>query len=144
MKFYTFFYLLLFALIFNGCAKSEPDAMFAQPDNVVVIDHNAFASSKGSDYTIVNAAIKGDMLEVTLNAAGCDGNSFKAVLIDAGAIMESNPVQRTIKIDLAKSEDCHAMIQKKFVFDITKLRVDGMRVVAFNLYNWNKSLLYNY
>ena len=136
---------MLFVLVLNACSKSEPDASFANnKEDVVIIDHNAFYNAKGSDYTINNAAIRGNLLELTLTSSGCTGNTFRASLIDAGAIMESYPVQRRIKIDLAKSEDCKALIQKKFVFDITKLRVDGVRTVTFHLDKWNTSLQYNY
>lgn len=141
MKYY--FLLIISSIILLGaCAKSD-DSDYADTGDVVKIDHNAFSVAK-TNYTINSARITGNTLEVTLNANGCDGNSWKATLIDAGAVMESNPVQRAIRIDLRNEEDCKANITKKYSFDITKLRVDGMREVSFILDNWRGELLYKY
>ena len=141
MKYYVLSIVLFFTL-FGGCAKSD-DSMYADRKNTVKIDHNAYSTAK-INYTINSAKIIGNTLEVTLNANGCDGNSWKVTLIDAGAIMESNPVQRTIRIDLKNDEICQTNISKKYSFDISKLRVDGVREVSFVLDSWRGEILYKY
>lgn len=141
MKYYVLS-MVLFITLFGGCAKSD-DTQYANTEDIVKIDHNAYGTAK-TNYTINSAKIIGNTLEVTLSSSGCDGDTWKATLIDAGAVMESNPVQRAIRIDLKNEETCQANITKKYSFDITKLRVDGVREVSFILDNWRGGLLYKY
>jgi hypothetical protein len=48
-----------------------------------------------------------------------------AKLIDRGEIFESNSVLRNLKIVFTDKDECEALIEKNFYFDIHNLQVDN-------------------
>jgi hypothetical protein len=64
-------------------------------------------------------------------------------LIDSEAILESNPPQRNLRLSLKNEESCEAIINKEVSFDISKLQVDGKKVLL-NIFNSSGQILYEY
>jgi hypothetical protein len=109
-----------------------------------VIDQTAYMNTSTANYTITNAVVNGDCLEVTFGASGCSGSSWTVELVDSEAILDSNPVQRLIKLSLINNELCTAIFTKTVSFDITGLQVSGSRSVRLTLSGYNGGLLYHY
>lgn len=52
------------------------------------------------EFAIPNTSVSGDCLTVTIAASSCDGRTWEADLLDAGAIAKSLPPQRSLRITL--------------------------------------------
>lgn len=133
---------------YNNCPefykKASNKKILWRNYNEVIVNKNLYNKVKTDNYTIKNASQEGNILKVTLSAGGCDGNSWIVNLIDSSDILESDPIQRNIKIELQNNEVCEALITKEFIFDITKLKHNGKPVVL-NLAKWeNVSILGNW
>lgn len=141
MKTITTFTLLLFSIILTSCDKEKVE--IPEVDSKAIISPELY--EKPDDFkTIIEAKIIGDVLEVTIGASGCDGNSWQAQLIDQGIVTYSLPGQRYAKIVLNNKEVCLAYFTRTFRFDLKPLRVNGDNKLRINLVGWDKLLLYVY
>lgn len=111
--------------------------------NEVIIDEKLYNNVKTNNYTIKNVKLENNSFKVTISASGCSGDSWIVNLVDSSEILESNPIQRKVKIDLQNNEACEALITKEFIFDITKLK-DGGKHVILNLVGLEKTSLIGY
>ena len=134
--------IFLFALLaFFACSDSEETTMNLC-NECVVINNNLYNNTKTDNYTINNVQLNGDLLIIKIGASGCNGNSWKATLIDANEILESDPIQRNIKLSLENEEACLAVFEKEFTFNIKVLKEDFPEVLL-NLERWNAQISYN-
>jgi hypothetical protein len=108
----------------------------------VIIDNTLYNSSKTGDFTVNNVLLNRDFLTIKIGASGCSGNSWKATLIGANQILESNPVQRNIRVIFENNEACLAVFEKEFTFNIKKLKEDESKIIL-NLEDWNTQINYN-
>jgi hypothetical protein len=108
----------------------------------VIIDNTLYNSSKTGDFTVNNVLLNRYFLTIKIGASGCSGNSWKATLIGANQILESNPVQRNIRVIFENNEACLAVFEKEFTFNIKKLKEDESKIIL-NLGDWNTQINYN-
>lgn len=111
-------------------------------DETVVINNSLYNKTITNTYSITDVQLNGNLLTIKIGSSGCDGNSWKAVLVDADEILESFPVQRNIKLSLENNEACLAVFEKEFTFDISILK-EGFDQVSLNLDGWNTQINYN-
>ncbi len=58
--------------------------------------------------------------------------------------MESNPVQRNVRVSLNDEDSCKVLIRKDISFDLTPIRIIDDNKVSLNLLNWSEGILYKY
>lgn len=102
-------------------------------DKVVIISEDEYKNAPDSPVSINEMRIVGNCLKIKFSASGCDGNSWDVKLIDVGAVAESNPCQRTLRLSLDNKEDCEAYITKEVSFDIEDLQIIGDDKVHLNV-----------
>ena len=130
--------------LISGCSDDEGTTKPSDAcDETAILDHDRYVDSVDGTYTIMEASIDGDCLTVKFGASGCDGSSWIVHLIDSEDIIEPQPPQRFIKLELQNNEACLAFFTKEVSYDIRNLRVDG-NVVILNLKNFNTPITYNY
>lgn len=136
---------LLFALCLPSCSNdsTEPAALDSVCDQMAVVNHSRFTNAVQQGFTITNVQLTGDCLEVEIQSGGCNGNTWKAALLDSGNVAESNPEQRYVKIALDNPEICLALISKKFTFDLRPLRISSPTILL-NLGLWEEQIRYEY
>lgn len=132
--------LLLVALL-TACSKRTNHA--TECDQFVVVDLIDFQTAADDLMSVNTIELHGDCLSINFSAAGCDGESWRIRLIDAGFVLESNPPQRNLKFTLENDELCEAYITKEVSFDIRELRTTG-HVVILNLNDSDNQILYHY
>lgn len=138
----SIFGLIIFLLV--SCSKSdEPEFTDSACDEIAILDNNEFRNGNTENYSVENATINGDCLEVEIVSGGCSGESWEVTLVDAERIAESLPEQRDIKILLENNELCYAIVTKEFSFDLRPLRTTNNEVLL-NLENWEERILYEY
>jgi hypothetical protein len=96
------------------------------------------------NYGITSAVITGDCLEIKFASSGCSGDTWVVDLVDANIILDSNPVQRKLRMKLVNMEACTAVPGKTVTFDLTPLRVASEHSVKLSLEGYSGSLIYNY
>lgn len=112
--------------------------------NSVIIDGNLYSNTTTNNYTITTVSIIENLLKIRIRSSGCSGDSWKATLIDANQILESLPGQRLLKLSLENNEECDAIFERNFVFDLTPLQIIDASQLILNLSKWNTPLNYTY
>ena len=141
--------LALVALLFVGCSGDNPggaqstDAQGNNCEQEVLISSRKFNNAPDDELTIDEMEISGDCLNIRFNGSGCDGSSWELKLVDSGAIMESDPPQRDLRLSLKDREDCEALITQEISFGISALQVEGGEVIL-NIVNSGEEISYQY
>ena len=135
--------IVILVTLILACSKKQ--TRDNQPcGETVLIDQTAYANTNTANYNITNAVVNGDCLEISFGSSGCNGDTWIASLVDSEGVLDSNPVQRMIKLRLTNPELCTAVFTKAVSFDITGLQVSGSSTVWLTLSGYNNTLLYHY
>lgn len=134
--------LVLIASVFLFASCDDKNDAIILDNESVIINNMLYNETVTNNYTITDVQLNENLLTIKISSSGCDGNSWKAVLIDANEILESHPVQRNIKLSLENNEACLAVFEREFTFDITILKEDFSEVIL-NLERWNSQINYN-
>jgi len=110
--------------------------------SLVIVDKEQYDTSEA--HIPGEVAIQGNCISITLGASGCDGSSWNATLIDSEAIAESSTLQRYLKVVLENNEDCTAVIQRTFEFDLQPIQLTGEQEILLNISGWEGLLSYSY
>ena len=133
--------LILVSLTFNSCEENIGQDLFKTNENKVIVDSDLFRIATSENYTITNVELDNDILNITIATSGCNGETFKAVLIDSNIMLASLPPQRQLRLVLEKREDCEALISKTFPFDIKLLKEPSSEIIL-NLEGWQNQIKY--
>ena len=135
------YFSIIILLVFFGCTETK-DLEINLCNECVIVNKTIYESINTGNYNITAINLDGDLLAVTISASGCDGDSWKATLVDANQVLESFPIQRNIKISLENNEACLAVITKEFTFDINGLKENESSIIL-NLEGWKEQITYN-
>ena len=142
--FRTIFHIIIIttSVILSAYSCSKTTLPAGNQEGSLIISQTAFSNVAPDNYSIKNASISGDSLIVEITSGGCSGKSWVLKVVDSGAVAESYPVQRFIKIFLENKETCKALITRRFAIDITPLKVVGEDRIVINLERWRGVLFY--
>lgn len=132
---------LMAVLAFVSCSEADEKDFNNCTNSCVVIDQNLYNNTSSANYGILDVRLNGDLLTVNISSGGCDGSRWIVNLVDANQILESNPIQRNIKISLVNNEDCLAVVSKDFTFNIKELKGNQPEVIL-NLEGWDTQIKY--
>jgi hypothetical protein len=135
-------FLTLILLVAISCSENNSINTY-DSDFQVIVDEDLYANAPADPLEIIDLTIVNDSLKISFSSGGCDGSSWDVKLIDSGAILESFPVQRNLRLSLKNEELCKAIVMKEIAFDISKLQVEG-NSIQLNITNSDKSILYKY
>ncbi len=138
--FFVFGLLPLF-FVLGSCNRYDPDPPSC--DYEVMVDEALYKNGSSGQFTLSDVKIVGDCLTLSVTASGCSGDTWELKMVDSGAIAESYPVQRYMRLLLKNDELCDAVITKKVSFDLRPIRVGGDKIII-HLKDWDPSLLYTY
>ncbi|MDG5492759.1 hypothetical protein [Psychroserpens sp. SPM9] len=113
-------------------------------DQIVVVDNGFYESAETDTYTPVNAIMDGGCLTVLISASGCDGSTWSMVLVDSGAVAESSPEQRFLKLAFTNNEACLAVFSQERTFDVRPLQVEGSNEIILNIEGFPEPVTYSY
>ncbi len=132
------FYFITLLLFIISCDNTTDTI---NTDNSVIIDKIIFQNTKTDNYTILDVQLNGNDLTIKIGSSGCSSDYWKATLIDSGAVLESFPVQRNIKLNLENNEACLAYFEVEYTFNL-KFLIKNLAPVNFNLDGWNQQINY--
>jgi len=114
-------------------------------DFLVTIDGSLYNNISSDNFTFVNVVLLEDnCLSMEISASGCDGNSWEYALVDSGAVAESSPEQRFLKLQLVNNESCLAVFTRTVTFDISSLQIEGSNEISLNIEGYEGGLAYSY
>ncbi len=113
-------------------------------DKMTLVDENVFTNLESDHFNLINAEIINNCINITVGASGCDGSSWVFNLIDSGAVAESSPEQRYLKLQLLNDELCDAYFEKTISFNLTPLQISGSHEIILHLEGLDTSLNYKY
>lgn len=127
------FIVLIVAMFFSSCTlfnvideiNDNTQPVVGLCDEAAVVDANLFLLGSKDYHVIDKAVLIDNCLEITFSASGCSGSSWKYELVDAGDVMESNPIQRNARLVFSNPEMCEAYFSKTVSFDISALKCNG-------------------
>ena len=143
MKQLLFFIVLIFSVMNTQCNDNNSIDTNAC-DLTALVDEEAYAKANFEGLNITNATIEADCLQVTFGALGCSGKNWEFQLIDSGAVAESLPEQRYIKLNFKNNEACLAYFERTVSFNLKPVRVKGSNEIVLHLEGLNTPLTYNY
>lgn len=113
-------------------------------DFETLVSAEQYENAPSDQLSITGLEINGNCLKIKFSASGCDGNSWNVKLIDSEQILESNPIQRNLRLSLENNELCAAVPSKTLTFDISELQVLNNNKVYLNITNSVDQILYEY
>ena len=122
----------------------EPNINGSFCDYDTVINADIYKDLQSAQFEFVNAEIVDDCLIIEIGASGCDGDTWEFKLVDSGAVAESFPEQRFLKLQLVNNELCAAFFQRTISFDLTALRIQNNGEVILNIDGFDRPLNYIY
>lgn len=128
MKVLLYTLLIFTTIALSGCEDDE-NIFQTECDAVTLIDSDIFKNSTSVSFELINARLEQDCMWIEIRGPGCDGSTAVMKLVDSGAIKESNPVQRDLRLMLNVNEDCLGLFIKEMSFDLTPLRTDDSEIL---------------
>lgn len=110
-----------FFVILSSCDVGDPSGVGFCGDYAIE-DEQSYVSTTSSSYTIKDILAVGNCITVTISASGCSGERWHGTLYFSEHVVETTPNQRFAKLKLLDDEDCLAVLDKSFTFNIGNMR----------------------
>ncbi|MCU4175511.1 hypothetical protein [Carboxylicivirga sp. N1Y90] len=123
--------------------KKDDDTPLTTCEDKVIISASEYLNAPDHHLTINNIEIKGDCLVIDFGSSGCDGSTWVLKLIDSDVMIETYPPIRNLRLSLKNEEVCDAYFTKEVSYDISKLQVDGDKVIL-NIKGFDGLVWYEY
>lgn len=133
MKNFKPFVFSICAMVFLLSCNNDDDASDCDFDTI--IDLGLYELPSPSLYTILNAEIDDDCLEITFGASGCDGESWEVQLVSDFPLVAGSTGGANLSLKLMNLEVCTAYFIKIHSFDLSDIHGDNMRTI-FSLEGW--------
>lgn len=136
--------LLLYFAILSSCDNNDDPPPNVSCGSEAIISSEVFATAQTDLLDIITIGITDNCLEIRIGSSGCDGETWIVSLIDAGDILESLPVQRTVVIAISNDEECDAYFMRDYSFDISGLQIGDGGTILLNISNSGDQIRYDY
>ena len=136
--------LTIIGIAVLSCSDNDDNGNSNNCNFSSIVSAEQYENAPSDQLTINNLEINGDCLVINFSASGCDGNIWIVKLIDSEQILESNPIQRNLRISLENNEDCNAVPNKTLTFDISNLQIQDDNRIYLNITNSGDQILYQY
>ena len=122
----------------SGQTQTDCDAF------IEIISQNEFNALEEPEFSIEDVSISQDCLSVTISDSGCSPENWDINLLTTDAVMESDPLQKNLKVEVLNNEACLAIFQKTKVFDLTPIQHNGDSEIILNIEGWPNPVNYEY
>ncbi|WP_299521328.1 hypothetical protein [Winogradskyella sp.] len=145
MKYSKYVLVAMSLLLLNfQCEDDDINLPPTDCDRFAIEDNDEYENANSAFFTIIDAEVDGDCLNVEISASGCSGDTWVLQVFSTLDVMESLPVQRNIRAVLTNNEACLAVFTRTFSFDLRNLQVEGENEIMFNLLDYSEPILYSY
>ncbi|WP_188458398.1 hypothetical protein [Psychroflexus planctonicus] len=142
--------ILLFAflgMLLISCSNDDqpnPPTANECDDVAEILEEADFSSIETSNYTIIDAQINDDCLEIRFGASGCDPEPWEVYLYSTDAFYAVFPLQRAVKMELINNQDCAASFEVDISFDLTAFQIEGQNEIPLQIEGWDEQVVYEY
>ena len=134
---------LVFSMLFIATNCGQEETKQTEKCNAVIIDSNQFNNSQSDSFNFISLNFENECLKIRIQyGGGCE--EISAQLIDNGDVFESNPVQGNLRILFTDNDECEALIEKNFFFNLSNLQDDNENKVLLNFQGSDLTYLYEY
>ena len=140
----SFFIISIVLCFMNMQCEEDIDDSLEMCDQTTIVSESMYANMVSDSFTIISSEILENCLAIEISASGCGGNSWEFNLVDSGAVAESSPEQRYLKLQLINNEACLAQFERIITFDLTPLQINGSNEVILHLEGLESLLNYTY
>ena len=131
--------IIMAVLLLSSCSTDQPIECKS-----TVIDQEQYLSSQSDTYELEEVQLTKDgCLKITLIYGGGCGE-VSASLVDSGDVLESDPVQRNLRLIFDDNDNCEALKKSNFYFDIDNLQIADDNRVKLNFTGADFSFFYEY
>ncbi len=109
-------------------------------EKVTIISPELYSTINVS--SITSAEIEEDCLKITFNILSTQDKIKDVMLVDSGAILESNPIQRKLKFNIKENLTKPTSISETTSFDISNL-AEPDETIILNIDGYDKQITYN-
>lgn len=128
-----------------ACRKNPHEPNCGNCDQETIVSAALYESAPDDFLHLDTVFIKDDCLNITFTSSGCDGETWVTQLIDSEQILESNPVQRVLRLSLFNEELCDAVFSRTITFDLRTIQLSDYDRLLINLDDWEAGpILYEY
>lgn len=142
IKIITFTIIVITLLSCSSDDNTDDNAITCDFETIISADQ--FTNAPADLLEIDSLSIENDCLKINFSASGCDGSTWELLLIDANEILESEPVQRRLRLSLNNEEECLAIINQELSFDISNIQIGDSGEIILNITNNDASIVYEY
>lgn len=131
-------------LLLLGCGDAT---VLTEPEPCAIsveIDDQIYDQAKSASFSIQSSSLNGNCLQLVISSSGCDGARWVTSLYGSTAIAESSPEQRYIRLILENDEECDAVIERDYEFDISPLQIENNGQLIINLQGLDETISYEY
>ena len=109
----------------------------------MVIDRERFDNTPTHPFRLLSAHIQNHCLSISIEyLGGC--TAAVGELLDAGDIMESDPLQRNLRFVLQLDDSWESLIRQEFLFDIKPTQMVDDKRIYLRFRDFDLRLLYSY
>lgn len=126
----------------GNAPQVEPETVCDSFINIVSEDQ--FNTPDDADFNIENVVINQDCLNISIVDSGCNADNWEVNLLTTSSVMESNPVQKALKVRLINDQACLAVFQKTKTFDLTPIQIEAENEIILDIEGWSTSVNYTY
>jgi protein involved in sex pheromone biosynthesis len=150
--------LVVLILILSGCHKydffndinDDNNSDTGKKSENIVIDEDTYNAIENDEYSIVNAYIEGDSLQIKIEYGGGCGTVEYSLITD-GIFMESYPVQLNITLSFKDNDTCEALIRKTTTTNLSNLADyysslyhNDHDTIIIHLEGYNETIIYSF
>ena len=135
--------ILILGLFVISNYSCEQDASPECGGEYVVINSVRYADAPDDDFFLTDVSISGNCMNIAFQYSGGCGD-IRGELIDADVVEAGNPIRRDLRFSFRDQDNCEALINSAFKYDLTPLQVEGETQIRLRLEGWSGLLMYNY
>jgi hypothetical protein len=131
---------LLFIYSCNNDDNDDNEDNNMQCDFETIIDLDVYEIASPSTYSIINAEVNENCLEITIGASGCDSENWEVKLASDYPLVAGDVGGVNISLKLTNNEVCLAYFETTYSFDLSEL-LQGLTSLNLSLEGWSGSLV---
>jgi hypothetical protein len=148
MRFVVFIFSL-FTIISCSEVGGAPQLPSEEPETdcdafIQILGQDEFNAITDVEFSIEVVSINQDCLSITISDSGCSPDNWEVNLLTTEAVLESDPLQKILKVEVVNNEACLAVFSKTKTFDLTPVHVEGESEMILNIEGWNTQMSYTY
>ena len=120
----------------------QPDPIAGKCDDTLLVSPDAYKKDS-HPVDIRKVTVGEDCLELTFSFSGCT-DDVGMRLVDMGAVAESNPVQRWLKLIVDDAGLCEAAFVVTKSFDLSPVQARDGDTIIFHLDGWEEPFRYDF